>query len=89
MQPVYKVVLMGNTQSGKTSLVRRMNGEGFSEKVKSTDKAQKFTINVKLAADDVSVTLEVMDLPGRAMFQALNRVYYRDCHAALITYDVT
>ena len=80
---------MGNTLSGKTSLVRRMNGESFSEKTKSTDQARKYTINVKLAAHDVNIKLEVMDLPGRAMFQALNRVYYRDCNAALITYDVT
>ena len=89
MQSSFKVVVLGDEQSGKTQLVRVMNGSSFQNSYNATTQGHKFTFGVSLASLDKQVQMNCFDLPGKEQFKVLNRMYLRDTNAALICYDAS
>ncbi|XP_034942329.1 ras-related protein Rab-24-like [Chelonus insularis] len=84
-----KVVLLGNSEVGKTSLLERYVNERFNESM-----AYQNTIGAAYAAknvevDDKTITLGIWDTAGTERYNAMVRIYYRDAKAAIVCYDIT
>ena len=84
----FKVVVVGATRVGKTSLIESYMGKKFNASRKPTDQAKLSPLKVELQAIKQGVVLNLMDLPGRDTFVILNRMYLRDANCAIIVYDV-
>ncbi|MCF2137622.1 MAG: GTP-binding protein [Candidatus Thorarchaeota archaeon] len=86
--PVYKVLLVGDANVGKSSLIRRVLLDEF-------DPNYKATVGVDLSAAALNidpftpVILTLIDLGGQADFRELRTQYYKGAHAVIFVYDVS
>ena len=83
----FKLIILGDSGVGKSSLLSRFQGQGFQ-------KAWISTIGVEckffsVLAGGTHVNLELRDTAGQESFLAVTRQYYRGCAGAFLVYDVT
>eukprot|EP00123_Amoebidium_parasiticum_P000349 comp10832_c0_seq1/m.5459 comp10832_c0_seq1/g.5459 ORF comp10832_c0_seq1/g.5459 comp10832_c0_seq1/m.5459 type:complete len:203 (-) comp10832_c0_seq1:775-1383(-) len=83
----FKLVLLGETAVGKSSLVLRFVKGQFNEHQLSTIGAAFLTQTVCL--DDTTVKFEIWDTAGQERYHSLAPMYYRGAQAAIVVYDVT
>lgn len=83
-----KLVLLGDSGVGKSSIAMRYVNNVFSEAFEVTIGGGYLQQIVRLK-DGTSLKLDIWDTGGQERYRALLQLYYRDADAALITYDVT
>uniref|UniRef100_A0A3Q2YSH7 small monomeric GTPase n=1 Tax=Hippocampus comes TaxID=109280 RepID=A0A3Q2YSH7_HIPCM len=83
----FKLVLLGESAVGKSSLVLRFVKGQFHEFQESTIGAAFLTQTVSL--DDVTVKFEIWDTAGQERYHSLAPMYYRGAQAAIVVYDIT
>lgn len=83
----FKLVLLGESAVGKSSLVLRFVKGQFHEYQESTIGAAFLTQTVCL--EDTTVKFEIWDTAGQERYHSLAPMYYRGAQAAIIVYDIT
>jgi len=83
----FKLVLLGDSAVGKSSLVLRFVKKQFFEYQESTIGAAFLTQTV--AVDDYVVKFEIWDTAGQERYHSLAPMYYRGAAAAIVVYDIT
>jgi len=83
----FKMVLLGESAVGKSSLVLRFVKGQFHEYQESTIGAAFLTQTVSV--DDTTVKLELWDTAGQERYHSLAPMYYRGAQAAIVVYDIT
>eukprot|EP00736_Rhodelphis_marinus_P001572 Rmarinus@m.2488 len=83
----FKLVLLGDSNVGKSSLVLRFVRGQFFEYQESTIGAAFLTQTVAL--DDYTVKFEIWDTAGQERYHSLAPMYYRGAAAAVVVYDIT
>jgi len=82
---LFKIIVIGDMSTGKTSLIQRYVRDAFPQNYKPTlgvDFATKL-----IQFDDTLVRLQFWDISGQDRFAVITRVYYRDSHGAIVVYD--
>eukprot|EP01111_Echinosteliopsis_oligospora_P010423 TRINITY_DN3234_c0_g1_i1.p1 TRINITY_DN3234_c0_g1~~TRINITY_DN3234_c0_g1_i1.p1 ORF type:complete len:202 (+),score=31.49 TRINITY_DN3234_c0_g1_i1:111-716(+) len=82
-----KVILLGDSGVGKTSLMERFINRNFTQGYKATIGADFFT--KELEVDNKLVTLQIWDTAGQERFQSLGNSFYRGADCCVLVYDVT
>nr|QBH73332.1 rab5 [Liposcelis bostrychophila] len=82
----FKLVLLGESAVGKSSLVLRFVKGQFHEYQESTIGAAFLTQTVCL--DDLTVKFEIWDTAGQERYHSLAPMYYRGAQAAIVVYDI-
>jgi small GTP-binding protein len=80
----FKVTVLGDTQSGKSSIVNRFYDDQFTEDTKPT--IGVFLQTKSLTINDSNVKLEMWDTAGQ---ESLLNMYYKEAKAIIIVYDIT
>jgi small GTP-binding protein len=82
----YKLVLIGNSDTGKTSLIARFitNNYKKNERTIGTDYSSKIII-----MNDKKIKLSIWDTAGQERFADIIKVFYKDADAVIITFDIT
>ena len=83
----YKIVVLGNTNVGKTCLVHRFANDMFLDSSQPTIGANFVT--KRLEMDNCFYKFEVWDTAGQEKYRSLTPMYYKGAAAALIVYDVS
>jgi len=83
----FKLVLLGESAVGKSSLVLRFVKGQFLEFQESTIGAAFLTQTVCLS--DTTVKFEIWDTAGQERYHSLAPMYYRGAQAAIIVFDIT
>ena len=83
-----KIVLLGETAVGKSSLATRFVRDDFAPNQESTIGAAFLSHHVNTAKGQV-VKFEIWDTAGQERYRSLAPMYYRGAVAALIVYDIT
>jgi len=83
----FKLVLLGESAVGKSSLVLRFVKGQFHEYQETTIGAAFLTQTVTV--DGVTVKFEIWDTAGQERYHSLAPMYYRGAQAAIIVYDIT
>uniref|UniRef100_A0A0M3HW75 small monomeric GTPase n=2 Tax=Ascaris TaxID=6251 RepID=A0A0M3HW75_ASCLU len=83
----FKLVLLGESAVGKSSLVLRFVKGQFHEYQESTIGAAFLTQTVCL--DETTVKFEIWDTAGQERYHSLAPMYYRGAQAAIVVYDIT
>jgi Ras-related protein Rab-7A len=82
-----KVIILGNSGVGKTSLMNQFVNRKFSNQYKATIGADFLTKEVMV--DDRLVTMQIWDTAGQERFQSLGVAFYRGADCCVLVYDVT
>jgi len=83
----YKLVLLGESSVGKSSLVLRFVKGQFLDFQESTIGAAFLTQTVCL--NDTTVKFEIWDTAGQERYHSLAPMYYRGAQAAIVVFDIT
>jgi small GTP-binding protein len=83
----FKLVLLGESSVGKSSLVLRFVKGQFHEFQESTIGAAFLTQTVQI--DDTTVKFEIWDTAGQERYHSLAPMYYRGAQAAIVVYDIS
>ncbi|XP_028093461.1 ras-related protein Rab7-like isoform X2 [Camellia sinensis] len=81
-----KVIVLGDSGVGKTSLMNQYVYKKFSQQYKSTIGADFVTKEVEI--DGKHVTLQIWDTAGQERFQSLGAAFYRGADCCILVYDV-
>ena len=84
----FKVVLVGESGVGKTSIITQFIDQTFQEDQQSTTGG---TFSTKSVVCDNGKTLkfEIWDTAGQERYRALTKMFYKDANAAVLVYDIT
>ena len=83
----FKVVLLGESGVGKSSLVLRLVKDEWVDSQHSTVGASFFRYSTQV--DDTPVNFDIWDTAGQERYKSLASMYYRGAAAALVVYDIT
>ncbi|KAJ7873314.1 P-loop containing nucleoside triphosphate hydrolase protein [Mycena olivaceomarginata] len=83
-----KIVIMGNSGVGKTSLLQRYTLNKFDPK-NTTSTSGAFFVTKKVYVNGLKVRLQLWDTAGQERFRSMAPMYYRGANAALLLYDIT
>ncbi|KAG2192382.1 hypothetical protein INT46_008207 [Mucor plumbeus] len=81
-----KVIILGDSGVGKTSLMNQYVNKKFSNQYKATIGADFLTKEVLV--DDRLVTMQIWDTAGQERFQSLGVAFYRGADCCVLAYDV-
>jgi len=81
-----KVIILGDSGVGKTSLMNQYVNKKFSNAYKATIGADFLTKEVMV--DDRLVTMQIWDTAGQERFQSLGVAFYRGSDCCVLVYDV-
>ena len=85
--PYYKVVFMGDSGVGKTSIIQRINTQKFDVNLDSTIGAAAISKDVLTAQGTVS--LNIWDTAGQERYRSLISTYARNANAAVLCFDLS
>src|SRR3954471_11571524 len=88
-----KLLLLGDSGVGKTSLMMRFTEQTFSSTFVSTVgidfKYKVIAIEPTGSAKPVSIRLELWDTAGQERFKSITTSYLRGAQGILVCYDIT
>jgi len=84
---IFKIVLIGDATSGKTSLMRRYVDDTFNQETMTTIGVD-FTVKT-LVVNGSTVKLQIWDTAGQERFAPIGSMYYHGAKAVIFTYDIT
>lgn len=82
----FKIVVIGDTSVGKTSLITRFAHKRFVSHVSSTVGASFTSYNLDI--EDERIRLNIWDTAGQEKFRSMVSMYYRDSEYCLIVFDI-
>jgi len=86
-----KLVILGDSGVGKTSLMNRYHSNKFTGQYKATIGADFLSKHVSITdqtGNVRNVTLQIWDTAGQERFQSLGVAFYRGADAVALVYDV-
>ena len=81
-----KLVFLGETSVGKTSIVQRMLMDTFKDYQDSTIGASFFTKRKEI--DGEKVQYDIWDTAGQERYRSLAPMYYRNADCAVLVFDI-
>lgn len=84
---LFKIILIGDANVGKTCLVKRFT-KGFFAPTQGPTIGVDFTIRT-VEVDGEKVKLQVWDTAGQERFRSVTHSYYHNADGVIITYDIT
>ncbi|XP_078345409.1 uncharacterized protein LOC144630925 [Oculina patagonica] len=83
--PLYKVALCGKKEVGKTSIFRRLRGDGFKDDTSKFDNLAE--AKIKVPVQDKTIEIDLWDTSGMERYGSLTRQHYFGSHVVLLVYD--
>ena len=84
-----KVVLIGESGVGKTSIISRYISNTFSSVLMATPGANFTTKTIFLKDEQQSIKFEIWDTAGQEKYRALAKVFYKNAAVCILVYDIT
>ncbi|XP_023294096.2 mucin-5AC isoform X1 [Lucilia cuprina] len=85
---LYKILVIGELGTGKTSFIKRYVHQFFSQNYRATIGVD-FALKVLHWDPNTIVRLQLWDIAGQERFGNMTRVYYKEAVGAFIVFDVT
>ena len=84
-----KIVLIGESGVGKTSIINRYISDTFSPVLTATPGASFATKTVFLKEYNQSIKFEIWDTAGQEKFRSLAKVFYKNAAICILVYEIT
>lgn len=83
---IVKVVLVGSSMVGKTSIVSRIMKNEFTDQPPTI--GVSFVTHFIYLSDQKQVRLQIWDTAGDERFKAVTPMYYKECNVAIVVYAI-
>jgi len=84
-----KVVLIGESGVGKTSIINRYISDTFSPVLTATPGASFTNKKIFMKDYNQSIKFEIWDTAGQEKYRALAKVFYKNAAVCILVYDIT
>ena len=84
-----KVVLLGESGVGKTSIIARYISNTFKSQNLPTTGANFVSKTIILDDENKSIKFELWDTAGQERYRSLARVFYKNAAVCILVYDIT
>jgi Ras-related protein Rab-1A len=84
---LYKLLLIGDSGVGKSSILNRFTENYFHENYISTIGVDFKISHMKI--NDKNIKLQIWDTAGQEKFKTIVSSYYRNSHGIIVVYDIT
>ena len=84
-----KLVFLGESGVGKTSIIKRFIDNQFDEKRESTLGAQFFSKIYNYSSFKLSLQFDIWDTAGQEKYKSVTKFFYRDSKIIVLVYDIT
>ena len=84
-----KVVLIGESGVGKTSIINRYTKNTFRTFETATPGASFIAKVVNFKEYDQTIKFEIWDTAGQEKYRALAKVFYKNAAVCILVYDIT
>ncbi|TGZ37165.1 hypothetical protein CRM22_011355 [Opisthorchis felineus] len=84
----FKLLVIGDSGVGKSSLLLRYINDSFEARVSATIGVD-YRVKVTTVPDGTLIKLSIWDTAGQERFRTLTPNFYRGAHGAIIVYDVS
>ena len=88
-QTEFKVVILGDTNVGKTSLVLRFTEGYYRENSRSPTVGAFFLTKRVQTSSGITAKVQIWDTAGQSQFRQMAPIYWRNSAAILVCYDVS
>lgn len=83
----YKIVLLGESSVGKSSILERLQNNSFNDNKSSTIGAAFVSKKIITTSNDL-INLQIWDTAGQERFHNLTPLYYRNSNISIIVFDL-
>ena len=83
-----KIVLIGESAVGKTSLISQFIDQVFQDDQQSTI-GGTFSTKIIKCGNGKILKLEIWDTAGQERYRSVTKLFYKDANAALLVYDIS
>lgn len=84
-----KVVLLGESGVGKTSIITMFMDNEFTEDQQTTTGATFSTKSLTYDKYHKEISFEIWDTAGQEKYRSLTKMFYKDATIAILVYDIT
>ena len=84
----YKVILVGDTTVGKTSIINNFDNKKFQETLTQTSSVKSNIIKTLELDNNMEIKLDIWDTASQELFRALIKSYYSNADGVIIVYDI-
>ncbi len=85
---ILKIVLIGESGVGKTSIISQFIDQIFQNDQQSTIGGTFSSKTVKCGNGKI-LKLEIWDTAGQERYRSVTKMFYKDANAAILVYDIT
>jgi len=86
-QFIFKIILIGDSNTGKTSLINRYINKRFEDKYHCTIGVD--FLMKKIYIDNTLIKLQIWDTAGMEKYKQITSSYYRGAQACIVVFDLT
>ena len=83
-----KLVLIGESGVGKTSIISRYTNNTFDPQVLTSSSAQ-FLTKTKFPEYNKTIKFDIWDTAGQEKFKKKKKIFYKDAKVIILVYDIT
>ena len=84
-----KVVLIGESGVGKTSIIAQFVKGSFNPDLMSTNGATFSTKKIEFKEYKKTISFEIWDTAGQEKYRSLSKMFFKEATVTLIVYDIT
>ena len=84
-----KLVFIGDSGVGKTSIINRFVKGKFENNIASTNGATFANKKIEYKEKNIILQFDIWDTAGQEKFRSLTKFFYKDAGIAILVYDIT
>ena len=84
-----KCVLLGESGTGKSSLIERFINNTFKKDTLSTLIGSFSSKLVYYEKENISIRFDIWDTAGQEKYRSINKIFYQDAQVTFLVYDIT
>ena len=84
---IFKVIIIGDSNVGKSNLMRRYLNQEFSKETKATIGVEFGSKHLEI--EGYAVKIQIWDTAGNERYKSIATTYYQNSKGVLVVYDIT
>ena len=84
-----KVVLLGESAVGKTSIISQFTIKKFNPRCSTSESAKFVSKTIEFPEFETSIKFDIWDTVGQEKYRSLTKIFYKDAKIIILVYDIT